>query len=197
MMVGAMRRVGILGGSFDPPHLGHLAIANFVASDRELDEIVFVVSHIQWQKVMEREMLDSRYRLEMVQLAVSELDNCSVSSIEIDRGGESVTLETLESFHEDDPETHFELIIGADIASTLSTWRRSEELEKYADIVVVGRPGFHLIDLEKDFNFVHVDGPQVDISSEKIRSAVKSGLPIGHLVPERVEDYIRREGLYR
>ena len=197
MFVDRIRKLGILGGSFDPPHLGHLAIADFIASNRDLDEVLFVVSHIQWQKAVDRAVLHSNDRFEMVKLAVKGYDNFSVSSIEIDRGGDSVTVETLESLHAEDSEAQYELIIGADIASTLSTWRRSEEIEEYADIIVVGRPGFQRVDSKEDFNFVFVDGPRVDVSSEEIRSAVKLGLPIGHLVPEQVEEYIHREGLYR
>ena len=196
MVVTSIRRVGLFGGSFDPPHVGHLAIAEFVANERQLDEILFVVSHIQWQKAADRKMLDSRHRFEMVKLAISNVDYFSASSLEIDRGGDSVTLETLESLHAQDPTAEYELIIGEDIASTLSTWRRSEELEIYADIVVVGRPGFRSDAAEQNFNFVFAKGPQVNISSQEIRSAIKSGLPISHLVPEEVEKYIRSEGLY-
>ena len=192
-----MRRVGLFGGSFDPPHIGHIAIADFILNDRQLDEILFVVSHIQWQKAVDREILDSHHRFEMVKLATRDFDHFSVSGIEIDRGGDSVTVETLEVLHNQDPTAQYELIIGEDIASTLSTWRRSEELEKYADIVVVGRPGFRLEAAEQNFNFVFAKGPQVNVSSQGIRSAIKSGLPISDLVPEEVERYIRSEGLYR
>ena len=197
MFVDSLRRVGLFGGSFDPPHIGHLAIAEFVAEDRQLDEVLFVVSHIQWQKASDREMLDSRHRFEMVKLAISNFDDFSASSIEIDRGGDSVTVETLEALHDQDPTAQYELIIGEDIASTLSTWRRSEELEKYADIVVVGRPGFRSESIEQGFDFVITKGPQVNVSSQEVRSAIKLGLPISGLVPEEVEKYIRSEGLYR
>ena len=197
MFVDSMRRVGLFGGSFDPPHIGHIAIAVFILNDRKLDEILFVVSHIQWQKAVDREILDSHHRFEMVKLAIRDFDHFSVSGIEIDRGGDSVTVETLEVLHNQDPTAQYELIIGEDIASTLSTWRRSEELEKYADIVVVGRPGFRLEAAEQNFNFVFAKGPQVNVSSQGIRSAIKSGLPISDLVPEEVERYIRSEGLYR
>ena len=191
------QRIGVLGGSFDPPHLGHLGIAEFVASNRQLDKVLFVVANIQWQKAAEEEMLDSFHRLAMVELAVEEIDGFYASKIEIERGGDSVTVETLEALCEADPEARYELIIGADNASTMSTWRRSDELEQYAEIIVVGRPGFHFSDAEKQFNFVTLDGPRLDVSSEAIRSAVKSGDPIGHLVPNSVGDYIHQKGLYR
>ena len=191
------QRIGVLGGSFDPPHLGHLGIAEFVASNRQLDKVLFVVANIQWQKAAEEEMLDSFHRLAMVELAVEEIDGFYASNIEIERGGDSVTVETLEALCEADPEARYELIIGADNASTMSTWRRSDELEQYAEIIVVGRPGFHFSDAEKQFNFVTLDGPRFDVSSEAIRSAVKSGDPIDHFVPNSVEDYIHQKGLYR
>lgn len=191
------QRIGVLGGSFDPPHLGHLGIAEFVASNRQLDKVLFVVANIQWQKAAEEEMLDSFHRLAMVELAVEEIDGFYASNIEIERGGDSVTVETLEALCKADPEARYELIIGADNASTMSTWRRSDELEQYAEIIVVGRPGFHFSDAEKQFNFVTLDGPRLDVSSEAIRSAVKSGDPIGHLVPNSVGDYIHQKGLYR
>ena len=191
------QRIGVLGGSFDPPHLGHLGIAEFVASNRQLDKVLFVVANIQWQKAAEEEMLDSFHRLAMVKLAVEEIDGFYASNIEIERGGDSVTVETLEALCKADPEARYELIIGADNASTMSTWRRSDELEQYAEIIVVGRPGFHFSDVEKQFNFVTLDGPRFDVSSETIRSAVKSGDPIDHFVPNSVEDYIHQKGLYR
>ena len=116
-----MRRVGLFGGSFDPPHIGHIAIADFILNDRQLDEILFVVSHIQWQKAVDREILDSHHRFEMVKLAIRDFDHFSVSGIEIDRGGDSVTVETLEVLHNQDPTAQYELIIGEDIASTTGT----------------------------------------------------------------------------
>ena len=191
------RKVGVLGGSFDPPHFGHLGIAEHVANSRQLDEILFVVSHIQWQKTAVRAMVDSYHRLAMVDLMVSDDKRFLASSIEIEHGGDSVTVETLESLRTLDPTADYELIIGSDIASRLSTWRRSEDLEKFAEIVVVARPGFKIERCHESFNFVTVGGPNLDISSEKIRMAVKQGVPIGHLVPKKVEEYIRQEGLYR
>ncbi len=197
MFVGNKRKIGILGGSFDPPHLGHIAVAEFVASKRDLDEVLFVVANIQWQKAMEREMLNSDLRLEMVKLAVAEKDNFYASNLEIERGGDSVTVETLEALHDSDSEAEYELIIGADNATTMSTWRRSEEIEKYAKIIVLKRPGIQLSDEDKEFNFVILDGPRLDISSAEIRSAIKVGDRIDHLVPKSVMDYIYQEGLYR
>ena len=191
------RKVGVLGGSFDPPHFGHLGIAEHVANFRQLDEILFVVSHIQWQKTAVRTMVDSHHRLSMVDLMVSDDERFSASSIEIERGGDSVTVETLESLRSLDPTADYELIIGSDIASRLSTWRRSEDLEKFAKIVVVARPGFKTERSLESFNFVTVDGPNLDISSEQIRMAVNQDIPISHLVPKKVEEYIRQEGLYR
>ena len=197
VFVGRKRKIGILGGSFDPPHLGHIAIAEFAASKRKLDEVLFVVANIQWQKAAKEMMLDPALRLEMVKLAVMGNDSFYASNLEIERGGDSVTVETLEALHEEDPEAEYELIIGADNATTMSTWRRSEELEKYAKIIVLGRPGIHLTDLDKEFNFVVIDGPRLDISSAKIRSAMKVGDRIDHLVPKLVMEYIYQKGLYR
>jgi nicotinate-nucleotide adenylyltransferase len=191
------RKVGVLGGSFDPPHFGHLGIAKHVADFRKLDEVLFVVSHIQWQKTAVRTMVESHHRLSMVDLAVSEDERFSASDIEINRGGDSVTAETLESLRSLDPTAHYELIIGSDIASRLPTWRRSEDLEKFAEIVVIARPGFKIENRHEPFNFVTIDGPNLDISSEEIRMAVNQGVPIDHLVPEKVGEYIHREGLYR
>ena len=101
------QRIGVLGGSFDPPHLGHLGIAEFVASNPQLDKVLFVVANIQWQKAAEEEMLDSLHRLAMVELAVEEIDGFYASNIEIKRGGDSVTVETLEALCEADPEARY------------------------------------------------------------------------------------------
>tara|TARA_B100000131_G_scaffold320806_1_gene369877 strand:- start:906 stop:1493 length:588 start_codon:yes stop_codon:yes gene_type:complete len=195
--VGKKRKIGVFGGSFDPPHLGHICVAQFVADKRQLDQVLFVVANVQWQKAAEKEMLEPSHRLAMVELAVEESEIFCASSLEIERGGDSVTLETLETLHAIDPKARYELIIGVDNATTLSTWRRSEELEKYAEIIVVGRPGFQFEDVEKEFDFVMLDGPRIDTSSAEIRSAVKMERDIDHLVPKSVADYIHREGLYR
>ena len=120
VFVGRKRKIGILGGSFDPPHLGHIAIAEFVASKRKLDQVLFVVANIQWQKAVKEVMLDPALRLEMVKLAVMGNDSFYASNLEIERGGDSVTVETLEALHDSDSEAEYELIIGADNATTVS-----------------------------------------------------------------------------
>ena len=197
MCVVRKRRIGILGGSFNPPHLGHIGIAQFVASERKLDLLLFVVANVQWQKAMEQEMLEPAHRMEMVKLAVAGNNCFRASNLEIKRGGDSVTVETLKALHDDDPRAEYELIIGADNATTMSTWRRSEELEKYAKIIVLGRPGIYLADTDKEFDFVMLEGPRLDISSAAIRAAVKMGHPIDDLVPKLVMYYIQQKGLYR
>ena len=132
-------RLGVFGGTFDPPHIGHLAAAEAARWSLGLDRILFVVANRPWQKVIEQPVSPAADRLALVRAAVSDLEGFEVSTLEIDRGGDSSTAETLTEFADDGRELF--LIVGSDLADSLDTWRRPEVIRSLATVAVVARLG--------------------------------------------------------
>ncbi len=194
--VPAPHRVGVFGGTFDPPHVGHLVAAVNVAAHLQLDQVLFVVANIPWQKVGSREISDPTDRLDMVGLAVGDRPDLVCSDIEIELGGDSVTADTLEVLMERDPGVEPVIIVGSDAAAGLGTWRRRDELAKLATVAVVDRPGATGRRPPPDFDHVVVPCPLMDLSSSDIRRRVREGLPIDYLVPDAVRDLISSRMLY-
>ena len=191
------KRIGVFGGTFDPPHIGHLVAALNTASYLELDEVLFVVASVPWQKVGDSQISAVRDRLAMVELAVRGRTLLVSSRIEIERGGDSVTVETLLEIASAEPGAELFLILGSDAAVGLSTWRRADELVELATIVVVDRPGAEGRRPGPEFPFQTVTCPLVDLSSSELRQCVSEGRPIDYLVTDAVRDYIEDTGLYR
>lgn len=190
-------RVGVFGGTFDPPHVGHLVAAVNVAHQLGLDRVLFVVANVPWQKVGTRAISSAPDRLAMVEYCAAERDIFDMSAMEIHRGGDSVTADTLEEMHGIWPNTEFHLILGSDAAVGLPTWRRSEAIPALADIVIVDRPGSAGDRPPPPFTHRAVPCPLMDVSSTDIRTRVREGLPIDYLVPTEVASYIATRGLYR
>ena len=189
-------KVGILGGTFDPPHLGHLAIATAVRDALDLDEVLLVVANEPWQKVGGRPISPAADRLAMVQEAVAGHQGLRASSVEIERGGPSYTLDTLRELHRSEPSHSHFLILGADAAGLLHTWHRHEELPGLATLVIVDRPGAAPEADPLGWEVVHVPGPRLEVSSSMVRTALATGQTVDHLVPAMVLTQIRRSGLY-
>jgi nicotinate-nucleotide adenylyltransferase len=194
-------RLGILGGTFDPPHLGHLAAATACRLALSLDRVLFVVAHDPWQKSSLREIAPAPDRLAMVDLATRGTAGIEVSRIELDRGGPSYTVETVEALVEAALERgalppELVLIVGADVVDTLPTWHRSEDLRAMVTLAVVARPGAELAAGVGEWRVEMVDGSRLDVSSSQIRALVAAGRPITGMVDEAVEQYIERHGLY-
>jgi nicotinate-nucleotide adenylyltransferase len=194
-------RLGILGGTFDPPHLGHLAAATACFQALSLDRILFVVAHDPWQKSPLREIAPASDRLAMVDLATRGTAGVEVSRIELDRGGPSYTVETVEALvhaarERGSPPPEVVLIVGADVVGTLSTWHRSEDLRAMVTLAVVARPGAELAARIGGWRVEMVEGSRLDVSSSEIRALVAAGRPITGMVDEAVEQYIERHGLY-
>ena len=190
------RRIGVFGGTFDPPHVGHLVAAVTVAHHLSLDQVLFTVANVPWQKVGSRDISSADDRLRMVELAVADQLTFEPSALEIDRGGDSVTADTLEALHDqlDDPKLF--LVLGSDAAAGLPTWRRGDAIPDLADIVIVDRPGTIGDRPPAPFRFTVVDCPLMDISSTDVRARARAGLPIDYLVSHEVRDHIRDGGLY-
>lgn len=193
----AAARLGVFGGTFDPPHVGHLVAAVNVASQLALSEVLFVVANRPWQKVDSRAISPAADRLALVTAAVGDRAELTASAVEIRRGGDSVTANTVEELAARYPGADQVIIVGSDAAAGLDTWRRADELRHLARFAVVDRPGATGHRPPSGFDFEVVACPLMDISSTDIRARVRDGLPIDYLTPDPVIDYITSRQLYR
>ena len=198
------RKVGIMGGSFDPIHLAHLVVANEVLNIYNLDEIIFVPTgnppHKQGLKA------DSFHRLMMVNMAVLTNDKFSVSDIEIKNPEKSYTLNTLREFHRLHANTEFYFITGTDAVIDIPNWHEPEELLKLCRVIAVSRPGISMeevknkiCEIQKNLNgnIEILQVPMLQISSTDIRERFKTGISAKYLLPESVERYIIKNELYQ
>ena len=197
-------KLGVLGGTFDPIHNGHLAVGDEVRSRLKLDEILFVPAGQPWLKAG-KPLAKAEHRLEMVRLAIADRAYCKVSTMEIDRGGLSYTVDTIAQLRGELGEgDDLVFILGWDSLAELTEWREPERIIRLCQLVAVPRPGYprpDLSDLEKSIpglseRVTVLDKPEVDISASGIRERVERGQSISGLVPEAVERYIREKGLY-
>lgn len=192
-----VERLGVFGGTFDPPHVGHLVAAMNVGFELGLDRVLFVVANVPWQKVGRRAVTDARHRLEMVRLAVADVDGLEASSLEIDRGGDSLTADTLAELRSQAASRELFLLLGSDAAAGLSTWRRVDEVRRGATIVVVRRPGDENGGPPPGWRRRIVESPLMGISSTEVRQRLADGRPLRFLVPDPVLAYIEEHALYR
>lgn len=186
-----MKHVGILGGTFDPPHLGHLLIAEEVKDTLELTEIWFIPSYEPPHK--RKANTSAQERMEMLQKAVASNDSFKISTIEIDRLGKSYTFDTMDMLVTTHPDITFYFIIGADMVAYLPKWYRIKDLLQIVDFVGVGRNGYNL---ETDYSIRTLMIPMIDISSSLIRDRINKKRSIKYLLPEDVESYIKGKRLY-
>lgn len=187
-----MKKVGILGGTFNPPHNGHLIIANEVFDALKLDEIRFMPNAIPPHKEKAGDA-KLNHRLDMTRLAIEDTPYFQLETAEIERGGKSYTFDTLVELKVKEPDVDFFFIIGGDSIDTLETWYRIKELLQLVTFVGVGRRGSVG---QTDFPIVKVDIPLIDVSSTLIRRRFTEGKTVKFLIPEKVEHYIREECLY-
>ena len=189
-----VERIGVLGGTFDPLHHGHVATAADVRHALGLDRVLLVVAGDPWQK-RGRVVASAQDRLALAEVAAAGIDGVEASAVEVDREGASVTADTLEALGGPDRELY--LVLGADAVANMGTWRRLEDTKALATVVVVERAG----DLDvhppgEGWRFVHVRVPRLDISSTDIRARLVAGRPVDGLVPPAVMAEIRTRGLY-
>jgi len=187
-------RVGIFGGTFDPVHVGHIAVAVRVRAALDLDRVELVVANEPWQKLDRPRLSPAQDRLAMVDAAVEGIDGVVASSAEIDRGGLTYTVDTLEAYRNDDPGGSLFLILGSDAAAGLDTWHRYGEIAEMAEIVVVDRPG--AMGQRPPVAHQVVDCPLLDLSSTQVRKWADAGQPLEGLVPPAALAYCRQKGLY-
>jgi nicotinate-nucleotide adenylyltransferase len=189
--------VGLLGGTFDPPHLGHLVLADQCASALALDQIAFVLAYRPPHKT-DRTLTDFETRRRLLEAALAGDSRFTVLTLERQREGLSYTVETLRALHVTRPDDRFWLLLGEDSLGDLAHWREPEAIVGLARIAVYQRfgarrrmPGFLRGRVET------VDGPRIEVSSTWVRAQVRAGGTVGYLVPAAVRDLIHREGLYR
>jgi nicotinate-nucleotide adenylyltransferase len=189
-------RIGLFGGTFDPPHVGHLVTAVNVRHALALDIVVLMVANSPWQKQGTRPITSADDRLAMVRAAVAEVEGLIAGDAEIRRGGSSYTADTLAAMSEEHPQGEFFTIVGDDAAAGLPTWERHEEVVAMSHLVVVDRPGIP-VELPDGFVWLHVEVPRLEVSSTDLRARVREGRPLDYLVTEPVLDIIAERGLYR
>jgi nicotinate-nucleotide adenylyltransferase len=186
----------VLGGTFDPPHIGHLLAAVNVRHALALDELLMVVANDPWQKSGERPVSRAADRFAMVEAAVSGLDGIVASDVELRRGGPSYSVDTLRDLAERDPRGARFLVLGADAAAGLLTWERADELPSLATLVLVDRPGIACPPPPAGWTFERVEIPRVEVSSTDLRARVVEGRPLDFLLPPAVVTCIRDRRLY-
>ena len=191
------RKIGIMGGTFDPIHHGHLGAASEVANRFALDEVLFVPTGQPWQKV-DHEVTHAEDRYLMTVVATASNPRFSVSRVDIDRSGPTYTVDTLSELHEAMPDAELFFITGADALSHILSWRDVDRVFRYAHFVGVTRPGYELDDDHLPDGVASlVEVPAMAISSTDCRARVAAGRPVWYLVPDGVVQYISKRSLYQ
>ncbi len=187
-------RIGLLGGTFDPPHLGHLIVAEVARVTLELTEVHFVVAGQPW---MRDDFSKPEHRLSMVQLATEDNPAFRVNRSEVDREGPTYTADTLEELAAEIPAASLYFLVGADAAAKLEDWRRVEKALELATFVAVTRPGY---DVERKGRIrgrlAWLEVPAIDISATELRRRFGTGEAVRYQLPRTVEEYVRLHGLY-
>lgn len=189
-------KTGLFFGSFNPIHIGHLVIANYMASFTGLKEVWLVVS--PHNPLKDKQKLTNMYdRLEMAKLASDNAEHIKVSDIEFSLPQPSYTIDTLTYLQEKYPGKEFALIMGADNLASIKKWKNYEFLLKNYQIYVYPRPGVDLLEWEDHPSIVITKTPQMDISSTFVRNAIKEGKNVQYFVPDQVLDFIENKNMYR
>lgn len=187
----SLKKIGILGGTFNPPHIGHLWIAEEVRVRKQLDEIWFIPTSTPPHK--ETEILDAAHRLEMLRLAVKDNPSFYVNALELEREGKSYTYDTVEELKLAHPEAAFYFIIGGDMVEYLPNWHRIDELVKMVRFIGVTRTGYGL---QTEYPIDRLEIHPLDISSTFIRNRLADGGLVRYLLPDPVMNYIKENRIY-
>ncbi|MGZ4271361.1 MAG: nicotinate-nucleotide adenylyltransferase [Solirubrobacteraceae bacterium] len=198
-----MGAIGILGGTFNPPHIGHLIMAQEARDQLSLDRVILMPVATPPHKEAEADP-GADVRLELTRLAAEGEEGVEVSALEIDRGGASFTVDTLRELHERDPEQELTFIVGGDMAHSLPAWREPVRILELARLAVAEREGIgreeiaaRLAPLHDGSRVTFFDMPRIDVSSSDIRRRVAEGRPVRHLVPDGVARAVADRDLYR
>lgn len=187
-----MKKVGILGGTFDPPHLGHLIIANEVLHAHRLNEVWFMPNQEPPHKNKTNAIKDED-RVKLLKLATEGHPHFKIELIELERKGPSYTFDTMKILTENHPDSQFYFIIGADMIEYLPKWKNINQLVDIVQFIGVSRPSYSH---ESNYPILYAEVPEMGISSSLIRSRIKENKTIRYLVPEAVRSYIKENHLY-
>jgi len=187
-------KVGVLGGSFNPPHMGHLVIADQIKDQLDLDKIIFLPTAEPPHSSVQKTTISSEKRVDMLDLATEDHPGFDLELYEVEKGGKNYTYDTMKTLMDLYPAVDFYFIIGGDMIADLPNWHEIDKLVELVQFVGVKRPGYQH---DCDYPIIMVDVPTMDISSSAIRQQVKTGSSIKYLVPAAVRQYIDREGLYQ
>lgn len=185
----------MFGGTFDPPHVGHLVTAINVHHALELDVVIMMVANVPWQKDGTREITAAEDRLAMVAAAVDAVPGLIPGRHELDLGGNSYTADTLAVLAAEYPGADLFTIVGDDAAAKLQSWERSDEVVSRSSLVVVDRPGVP-VELDPDVDWIRVEVPHLDVSSTDLRARFVDGRPLDYLLTGATLDVIERRDLY-
>lgn len=188
-------RIGVFGGTFDPPHVGHLVTAVNVRYALGLDLLILMVANVPWQKVGTRPITPAADRLAMVAAAVEDVPHLVAGDHEIRAGGPSYTADTLAALAEEYPGAELFTVVGDDAAAGIRSWERADEVLERSRLVVVDRPG-ELVELDTDITWIRVEVPRLEVSSTDLRARWADGRPLDYLLTEDVLAVIAERGLY-
>ena len=186
-----MKKIGILGGTFNPVHYSHLLMAEKACEVYGLDQVYLMPTYLPPHKET-KEVIDASHRLNMLNLAVEDNDCLAVETFELKQQKKLYTYETMQALSQQHPDVKYYFIIGGDMMTSLSSWYRIDELKKIVTFIGVERVGY--TNQEEVLSLVL---PQNELSSSYIRQEIKAGRSVRYLVPEAVRKYIEKEGLYR
>jgi nicotinate-nucleotide adenylyltransferase len=194
-------RIGILGGTFDPPHIGHVAAARAVQDALSLDRLLLVVANDPWQKSPTRQISPAEDRFALTEALADAIPGVEASRVEIDRGGPSYSVVTAEEIRDQAarqgrPEPELYLVVGADLVPDLESWERARDLKRLVTLAVVSRPTAPEPVVPSGWRVAWVDGPQVDVSSSAVRQALARGDQIENMVPDAVVRCLRLRDMY-
>jgi len=185
-------KIAIVGGAFNPPHIGHVILAQEVLELLKLDKAFFIPTNISPHK--ENNSIKADQRLELIKLAISGNKNFEALDVEIKRGGISFTIDTVKELKSNYPDDDFYLIIGSDIANSFSKWKDYQLLKQEVKVVVVNREKYPLKNKE---GFIVVNITQLDTSSSQIRVKVKNNCSVRYLTGNKIAKYIQQYNLYK
>ena len=188
-------RIGVFGGTFDPPHVGHLVTAINVRHALDLDVVLLMVANVPWQKVGTRSITPAPDRLAMVAAAVDGVPGLQPGDHEIRAGGASYTADTLAALSDEHPDAELFTILGDDAAAKIHTWERSDEVIERSRLVVVDRPG-EPVWLDPSIGWIRVEVPRIEVSSTDLRARWADGRPLDYLLTEDVLAVVAERGLY-
>jgi nicotinate-nucleotide adenylyltransferase len=191
-------KIGIFGGTFNPPHIAHLILAESLYESLNLDKIIFIPSSLPPHKKCD-DLLDAEHRLRLIQLAIGNNDRFEVSDIEVQRGGTSYTVDTVRTLDEKYKNDTLYLIIGADNLKSFHLWRDYEALLRRCTLIAMRRPGSTTEEVREDVlgDTRIVDVPYLDVSSTEIRRKIRGGKSVRYLVPDAVLSEIEKSGFYK